>query len=70
MITINDKLRIVQDHIDFINGRIDKINVVTSLPVGEEDDQVPAQAIEYYNIQKSELMLQIEALLNLKASLN
>jgi hypothetical protein len=70
MITVNDKLRIVQDHIDFINGRIDKVNVVTSLPVGEEDDQVPAQAIEYYSIQKSELMLQIEALLNLKASLN
>jgi len=70
MITINDKLRVVQDHIDFINGRIDKINAVTSLPVGEEEDQVPTQAIEYYNIQKSELMLQIEALLNLKASLN
>lgn len=70
MITINDKLRVIQDHIDFINGRIDNINAVTSLPVGEEENQVPAQAIEYYNIQKSELMLQIEALLNLKASLN
>lgn len=70
MITVNDKLRVIQDHIDFINGRIDKINTVTSFPIGEEDGQVSIQAIEYYNVKKSELMLQIEALLNLKASLN
>jgi|LauGreDrversion4_2_1035121.scaffolds.fasta_scaffold2872341_2 hypothetical protein len=70
MITVNDKARIIQDQINFINGRIDKINAVISLPVGEDEGQVTISAIEYYGIQKSELMLQIEALLNLKASLN
>jgi hypothetical protein len=70
MITVNDKLRVIQDHINFINGRIDKIDTVTSLPVGEEEGHVSSLATEYYSIQRSELMLQIEALLNLKASLN
>ncbi len=70
MININDKHRIIQDQINFINGRIDKINAVVSLPIGEDEGQVSAQSIEYYSVKKSELMLQIEALLNLKASLN
>jgi len=70
MITDNEKIRIIQDHINFINGRIDKINTVISFPIGEDDGQVSILAIEYYGIQKTELMLQIEALLNLKASLN
>ncbi len=70
MININDKHRIIQDQINFISGRIDKINAVISLPIGEDEGQVSAQSIEYYSVKKSELMLQIEALLNLKASLN
>jgi hypothetical protein len=70
MININDKHRIIQDQINFISGRIDKINAVVSLPIGEDEGQVSAQSIEYYSVKKSELMLQIEALLNLKASLN
>jgi len=67
MININDKHRIIQDQINFISGRIDKINAVVSLPIGEDEGQVSAQSIEYYSVKKSELMLQIEALLNLKA---
>ena len=70
MINNYDKLRIIQDHINFINGRIDKINTVTSFPIGEDEGQVSSLAIEYYDIQKTELMLQLDAMLSLKASLN
>jgi hypothetical protein len=67
-ITNQDKIRVIEDHAVWLNSKLDKVDLM--IEKNTVDGVIQDNAIQLLNKEKSELMLQIEALLNLKASLN
>jgi hypothetical protein len=67
-ITNKDKVRVIEDYVLWLNSRTYKVDLMVEK--NTIDGVIQENAIQLLNKEKSELMLQIEALLNLKASLN
>jgi hypothetical protein len=67
-ITNQDKIRVIEDHAVWFNSKLDKVDLM--IEKNTVDGVIQDNAIQLLNKEKSELMLQIEAILNLKASLN
>jgi hypothetical protein len=67
-ITNQDKIRVINDHIEWLNSKLSKVDIM--IEKNTVDGVIQDNAIQLLNKEKSELMLQIEAILNLKASLN
>lgn len=67
-ITIYDKIRAIDDYLNYLSVKNNKTNIM--IEQNTIDGVISDDANNFFNKEKSELMLQIEALLNLKASLN
>jgi len=67
-ITNQDKIRVINDHIEWLNSKLSKVDIM--IEKNTVDGVIQDNAIQLLNKEKSELMLQIEKILNLKASLN
>lgn len=67
-ITMYDKIRVINDYLDYLNIKNNKVDIM--IEQNTIDGVISDDANNFFNKEKSELMLQIEALLNLKASLN
>jgi hypothetical protein len=67
-ITNQDKIRVINDHIEWLNSKLSKVDIM--IEKNTVDGVIQDNAIQLLNKEKSELMFQIEAILNLKASLN
>lgn len=63
-----DKIRVIDDYLNYLNIKNNKVSVM--IEQNTIDGIISDNANNFFNKERSELMLQIEALLNLKASLN
>lgn len=67
-ITMYDKIRVIDDYLNYLNIKNNKVDIM--IEQNTIDGVISDDANNFFNKEKSELMSQIEALLNLKASLN
>lgn len=67
-IKIYDKIRVIDDYLNYLNIKNNKVSVM--IEQNTIDGIISDNANNFFNKERSELMLQIEAILNLKASLN
>lgn len=68
IITMYDKIRVIDDYLDYLNIKNNKVDIM--IEQNTINGVISDDANNFFNKEKSELMSQIEALLNLKASLN
>jgi hypothetical protein len=67
-ITNQDKIRVIDDHIEWLNSKLSKVDIM--IEKNTVDGVIQDNAIQLLNKEKSDLMLQIESISSLKASLN
>jgi hypothetical protein len=67
-ITNQDKIRAINDHLEWLNSKLNKVDIM--IEKNTVDGVIQDNAIQLLNKEKSELMLQIESISSLKASLN
>jgi hypothetical protein len=67
-ITNQDKIRAINDYLEWLNSKLNKVDIM--IEKNTVDGVIQDNAIQLLNKEKSELMLQIESISSLKASLN
>jgi|LauGreDrversion4_2_1035121.scaffolds.fasta_scaffold1453359_2 hydrogenase maturation factor HypE len=67
-ITNQDKVRIIEDHLTWLNSKLAKVDLMVEK--NTVDGVIQDSVIQLLNKEKAELMLQVDSMLTVKASLN